>query len=173
MRARSILGGPTASDFVALASKVEAERAKDQGCDQRGSGECRRWWRDVQDEHHRGAERIGDGRVRIDGGNEGEGAVMDFLLDETTWDFALDDAGNLQTVTGRGPSRNTSRSASGSSRGEWALDTREGTPYWEEILIRGASDSVVSEVFRRVVAETPGSHRSASSRSRSTARHEP
>lgn len=81
---------------------------------------------------------------------------MDFLLDETTWDFALDDAGNLQTVTGREAIAQHVKIRLRFFRGEWALDTREGTPYWEEILIRGASDSVVSEVFRRVVAETPG-----------------
>lgn len=81
---------------------------------------------------------------------------MDFLLDETTWDFALDSAGNMQTVTGREAIAQHVKIRLRFFRGEWALDTREGTPYWEQILIRGATETAVREVFRRVVAETPG-----------------
>lgn len=82
--------------------------------------------------------------------------TIDFKLDETTWDFALDDAGNMVTVEGREAIAQHVKIRLRFFRGEWPLDTREGTPYWEEILIRGASESIVSEVFRRVVAETPG-----------------
>lgn len=81
---------------------------------------------------------------------------MDFLLDETTWDFALDSAGNMQTVTGREAIAQHVKIRLRFFRGEWSLDTREGTPYWEQILVRGASEAAISEVFRRVVAETPG-----------------
>jgi hypothetical protein len=81
---------------------------------------------------------------------------MDFKLDETTWDFALDSTGNLQTVTGREAIAQHVKIRLRFFRGEWALDTREGTPYWEQILIHGASEALISEIFRRVVAETPG-----------------
>lgn len=82
--------------------------------------------------------------------------TIDFKLDETTWDFALDDAGNMMTVEGREAIAQHVKIRLRFFKGEWALDTREGTPYWEQILIHGASESEVSEIFRRVVAETPG-----------------
>ena len=82
--------------------------------------------------------------------------TLDFKLDETTWDFALDDAGNMQTVTGREAIAQHVKIRLRFFRGEWALDTREGVPYWEQILVQGASEAAVSEIFRRVVGETPG-----------------
>jgi hypothetical protein len=41
-------------------------------------------------------------------------------------------------------------------RGEWFLDTRIGVPYREQVLVKNPDKPLVSALFRRVVAETPG-----------------
>lgn len=40
--------------------------------------------------------------------------------------------------------------------GEWFLDTREGVPYYRDILVKNPDPSVVASVFRRVLVTTPG-----------------
>ena len=41
-------------------------------------------------------------------------------------------------------------------RGEWLLDQNQGTPWFEQVLIKNANPIGVSNVFRRVLATTPG-----------------
>lgn len=40
--------------------------------------------------------------------------------------------------------------------GEWFLDTREGVPYYRDILVKSPDRSVVRSVFQQVLAGTPG-----------------
>lgn len=40
--------------------------------------------------------------------------------------------------------------------GEWFLDTREGVPYYRDILIKSPDRSVVRSVFLQVLTGTPG-----------------
>ena len=40
--------------------------------------------------------------------------------------------------------------------GEWFLDTAEGVPYFELILVKNPNLSQISDVFRTVILETPG-----------------
>lgn len=41
-------------------------------------------------------------------------------------------------------------------RGEWFLDTREGTPWFQTILVKGASEGVIRAIFSRIVRTCPG-----------------
>jgi len=42
-------------------------------------------------------------------------------------------------------------------KGEWFLDQREGTPYYQEILGKKAVDlNVIRSIYRRIIAGTPG-----------------
>ena len=41
-------------------------------------------------------------------------------------------------------------------RGEWFLDLRLGVPYFEEVLKKGASERLVSLLFRQLLLRTPG-----------------
>lgn len=40
--------------------------------------------------------------------------------------------------------------------GEWFLDTREGVPYFRDILVKSPDRDIVRSVFRQVLADTPG-----------------
>lgn len=40
--------------------------------------------------------------------------------------------------------------------GEWFLNTLEGTPWFQHILVKGPQESVVRDIFRRVCLGTPG-----------------
>lgn len=39
---------------------------------------------------------------------------------------------------------------------EWFLDTREGIPYYRDILIKNPNLAVVRDVFRKAIITTPG-----------------
>lgn len=41
-------------------------------------------------------------------------------------------------------------------RGEWFLDTREGIPYKEFILVKNPNRLIVESIFREVIVGTPG-----------------
>jgi hypothetical protein len=41
-------------------------------------------------------------------------------------------------------------------KGEWALDTRLGVPYYEEVLGQKPNLGVVKNLFRKVILQTPG-----------------
>ncbi len=40
--------------------------------------------------------------------------------------------------------------------GEWFLDTREGVPYYRDILVKSPDPAVVRSIFSQVLADTPG-----------------
>ena len=40
--------------------------------------------------------------------------------------------------------------------GEWFLDTRQGVPYFRDVLVRRPNDETVRSVLRRTILNTPG-----------------
>ena len=40
--------------------------------------------------------------------------------------------------------------------GEWYLDTRQGIPFYQSVLIKNPGRPSVRSIFRRVIRETPG-----------------
>lgn len=40
--------------------------------------------------------------------------------------------------------------------GEWFLNTREGLPYFERVLVKSPNLGAIAGIFRRVILETPG-----------------
>lgn len=41
-------------------------------------------------------------------------------------------------------------------KGEWFLNLDEGTPWYQELLVKGASDRTIRSVFGQVIGECPG-----------------
>lgn len=41
-------------------------------------------------------------------------------------------------------------------KGEWFLDTRQGIPYFENVLIKNPSSGILETIFRRTILDTPG-----------------
>lgn len=41
-------------------------------------------------------------------------------------------------------------------RGEWFRDRRQGTPYYERVLVKGPSLQALRIMFRRIIVQTPG-----------------
>lgn len=71
-------------------------------------------------------------------------------------DIALGDDGDFAFVDG---SRHVLQTILARFRfflGEWFLDTREGVPYYRDILIKNPDRSVVRSVFMQVLETTPG-----------------
>lgn len=44
----------------------------------------------------------------------------------------------------------------GMFKNDWFLDRRVGIPYYEQILIKGAQDNIIRDIFRSVISDTPG-----------------
>jgi hypothetical protein len=41
-------------------------------------------------------------------------------------------------------------------RGEWFLDTRQGVPWYQRILIKGSNERVNRSIFRQIIEKDPG-----------------
>lgn len=41
-------------------------------------------------------------------------------------------------------------------KGEWFLDTREGIPYFQTVLVKGTSEQTIRAIFSQVVRSTAG-----------------
>lgn len=41
-------------------------------------------------------------------------------------------------------------------KGEWFLDLQEGTPWFQEILVKGVSDQAIRAVFSTIIRTCPG-----------------
>jgi hypothetical protein len=41
-------------------------------------------------------------------------------------------------------------------KGEWFLDRRQGIPYFDKVLIKNPSTSILEAIFRRTILDTPG-----------------
>jgi hypothetical protein len=81
---------------------------------------------------------------------------MDLKIDPETGDLALDDTGDVATVTGADAIAQHIRVRLGFVRGEWFLNTREGVPYFEEIWVKGADLARVKRVLLDAIVKTPG-----------------
>jgi len=70
-------------------------------------------------------------------------------------DLALEN-GNFVMLDGADFVRQTIQARFRFFLGEWFLDTREGVPYYRDILIKSPDPSVVRSIFSQVLSDTPG-----------------
>lgn len=80
---------------------------------------------------------------------------MDLALDPTTMDLLLQD-GDLVLLDGPKAVEQHIRIRLLFFRGEWFLDSREGTPWLQEVLGQKTDEERAVEVVRKVLQTTPG-----------------
>jgi len=78
-----------------------------------------------------------------------------FALDTTTHDLALDAGGRLTYVDGDAATAQEIKTRILFFRGENFMDSREGVPYFKEILIKGVSLARVRAIMRQVILSVP------------------
>lgn len=81
--------------------------------------------------------------------------MSDIALD-ADGDALFDDSGNLVLATGDDAIRQQMMIRFRFALGEWFLDTRQGVPYFSEILIKNPNLTRVRGIFRQLILTTPG-----------------
>lgn len=82
---------------------------------------------------------------------------MDFLIDATTGDMALDASGQIKlTASEEAACVQRLRIKFRFFRREWFLDTRQGVPWYQRILIKGSNERVNRSIFRQIIEGDPG-----------------
>lgn len=73
----------------------------------------------------------------------------------TAHDLSLDAGGRLEAIDGDAATAQEIRTRLLFFRGESFLDSREGTPWWTEILVKGVDLARVRAIVRAVIASVP------------------
>lgn len=82
---------------------------------------------------------------------------MDFLIDVLTGDMDLDSSGQITlTSTEEIATLQRLRIKFQFLQKEWFLDTRQGVPWYQRILIKGSSERVNRSIFRKIIEGDPG-----------------
>lgn len=71
-------------------------------------------------------------------------------------DLALSETGDLVWLTGPAYIRQRISARLKFFLGEWFLDRRLGVPYFKHVFVKNPNMDTVRQVFRRVIAGTPG-----------------
>lgn len=82
-------------------------------------------------------------------------AVRGFKLDLESHDLSLDSAGRLEYVDGDAATAQEIKTRLLFFRGEGFTDLREGVPYFQEILRKGADPARVKAIIRSVIQSVP------------------
>ena len=82
-------------------------------------------------------------------------AIRGFMLDPESHDLAFDAGGRLRYVEDDAATAQEIKTRILFFRGENFMDTREGVPYYTEILEKGVDLARVREIFRKVIASVP------------------
>lgn len=78
-----------------------------------------------------------------------------FALDPLTHDLALDDAGDLETIDGDAAVYQEIKTRLLFFKGECFADLREGVPYFQEVLKKGADLGRVKAIIRQAIQSHP------------------
>lgn len=81
-----------------------------------------------------------------------DSGFKDLALDISTWDLELPP----RLITGADMIAQRIGIRFKFWLGEWFLDTREGVPYIEQVLVANPDLSLIRALFRRVITSTPG-----------------
>lgn len=78
-----------------------------------------------------------------------------FALDPTYKDFAFT-SGNMTLVTGPAETAQELESRLGMPKGSWSLDTQQGTPWFQALLVKNPIVPVLTSILRGIILTTPG-----------------
>lgn len=80
---------------------------------------------------------------------------MDLALDTQTHDLLITD-GDLSVMSNDGSIRQNLKQRLLLFLGEWFLDTTQGVPYYQYILVKNPNLDLVEATFKDVILSTPG-----------------
>lgn len=78
-----------------------------------------------------------------------------FALDPTYNDFVFT-SGRMSLVTGPQELAQKLNARFGFVKGEWFLDTNQGTPWFQALLVKNPSVPALTQIIRRIITSTPG-----------------
>lgn len=81
---------------------------------------------------------------------------MKTLAIDESGDIYLDAKGNIAVVDGLEGLRQKVMSVLKMIRGEWVLDITAGVPYMDSILIKGADEGTVRNIYDKAILEVEG-----------------
>lgn len=81
--------------------------------------------------------------------------MASFALDAATGDLQLVN-GRFRKITGKEEKAQKINARLGLFLGEWFLDSRVGSPWYEVVLVKNPDLEVVKQVFRRIIGSVEG-----------------
>lgn len=81
--------------------------------------------------------------------------IRGFKLDSESHDLYLDASGDLESIVGDAATAQEAETRFLFFQGESFTDTREGVPWFQEILAKGVDDARVRAIVRRVLLSLP------------------
>lgn len=78
-----------------------------------------------------------------------------FALDPTYKDFVFT-SGRMTLVTGAAETAQKLESRLGMTKGSWFLDTQQGTPWFQAVLVRNPAIPALTAMLRSIILGVPG-----------------
>ena len=82
--------------------------------------------------------------------------MTDLLIDDATGDLVIEDFNMLLTPDAVGSIKQRIQTRLRAFKGEYFLDVDFGTPYYQQVFVKGISKGVIDSIFRNIITETLG-----------------
>jgi hypothetical protein len=82
--------------------------------------------------------------------------MTDLLIDDLTGDLVIENDTFLLTADFADSVKQRLRTRLRTFKGEYFLDLEFGTPYYQQIFVKGISKGVIDNIFKGIITGTPG-----------------